>query len=202
MSAVEHRSLCTDVVEVRAELREISGLAVPFNVPTEVRSLGASFTETFQPGSFTKTIAERGDRVPLFVQHAHDRLAIGKSTELREESRGLFATFKVSRTTAGDEALELARDGVASAFSIGFRPITDDWTSQRSVTRREVALHEVSLTSMPVYEGALIEAVRSEDVLPIAEARALLQRHRADVLPVSDAYRRLIIVLEGTRNDD
>jgi HK97 family phage prohead protease len=204
MSEILHRAFASEL-ELRSggDGRTVSGIAVPFNQPAQV----GRFTETFARGSFGRTIAERGpERVKFFAQHGHQvgKLPIGRATMLREDSAGLYAELRVSETRDGDEALALIRDGALDSFSIGFKPVDDEWNQYRSaVTRREVALFEVSAVSMPVYETALIEAVRSDDVLSLADARALLERHRGDVLSVPDAYRRLVSAFEGRScNDD
>lgn len=157
------RTYVLDDLEVRASQREITGLFVPFDSPTEIAH---GVTEAFRRGAFTRTIAERGDRVKLLANHDRDR-TLGRATHLDEEARGLVGTVKVSKTTAGDEALELVRDGALDSFSVGFFPVTggDVWTRNRThVDRIEVKLAEVSLTGFPAYDGARVESVRSASI--------------------------------------
>ena len=154
------RSVPLDDFEVRADAREISGVIVPFNTRTQI----GHFTETFEPGSFTRTIAERGTRVKLLFGHDTNR-PLGRAVTLTEERRGLVGTFKVARTIAGDEAIELVRSGAFDSFSVGFTPITDRWSRNRDhVDRLEVKLLETSLVTLPAYETARIESVRSRPV--------------------------------------
>ena len=168
-------------------------------------ALGGSYLETFAPGSFAKTITERGGRVPLLVQHDRERLPVGKAVEIHEEARGVVGTFQVARTSAGDDVLTLAQDGIATGFSVGFVPVNDEWAQGRSsVVRREVALHEVSMTATPIYADAVVEAVRSEDVLTAMEARAALDQYRpARALSLADATERLASAYSNlSRKDD
>ena len=145
--------------------RTVGGLVVPYGTPTEIRDRTGSYTEVFRPGAFAKTIAERGSKVKLFIEHSHqqNRLPIGRATSLVDTKPGVLGDFYVSRTRDGDEALELIRDGALDAFSVGFEPIQNDWTSDRSAVERvEARLWEVSLVGIPAYEDALVSSVRSD----------------------------------------
>lgn len=157
------RSFSTDLEVRGADGRTIVGIAVPFDVPAWIDTLHAH--EVFRMGAFARTIAERADRVKLLAQHDTRSLPLGRATLLREDPAGLYLEGRVSRTTAGDEALELIRDGALDSFSIGFSPIAENWSrSGDLVERTEVALREVSVVAFPAYEGAAITAVRSADL--------------------------------------
>jgi hypothetical protein len=96
-------------------------------------------------------------------------MPLGRATELREDAAGLWGAFRVSKTTAGDEALELIRDGALDGLSIGFKPIRDGPVVDGLVERLEVALYEVSAVAFPAYAGALVEAVREESTRHLGE---------------------------------
>jgi len=154
-------------LELRAggDGRTVGGLVVPYDTPTEIREMSGTFTETFRPGAFAKSIAERGKKTKLFAEHGHkvQSLPIGRATDLVETRNGLNGEFYISRTAAGDDALELVRDGALDAFSIGFEPVKDEWSRDRSsVERVESRLWEVSLVGIPAYENALVSSVRSD----------------------------------------
>ncbi|MBP7632268.1 MAG: HK97 family phage prohead protease [Acidimicrobiales bacterium] len=168
-------------LEVRGDGRTVVGIAVPFDRSTPIRDASGSYDESFRRGAFARTIRERGDRVKFLAQHDRRSLPLGRAHMLREDAAGLYAEFRVSATTAGDEALELIRDGALDALSIGFRPIRDRWSADRStVERLEVRLDEVSAVAFPAYSDALIAAVRSGlPTIPAEVARrrlALLTR--------------------------
>lgn len=142
--------------------RTICGTAVPIGVEAEVSDGYGTYTERFAPGSFRRTLAERGPgKVKAYANHGRSRLPIGKATVLREEPGRLYCELALSRTAEADEVLELVRDGVADSLSIGFRSI-----AHRNVghvlERTEVALDEVSIVAHPAYQGATIAAVRQE----------------------------------------
>lgn len=161
MSEPISRAFASDI-EVRAggSGRTIHGIVVPFGRVARVSDGGPSYEEMFERGSFTKTIQERGERVKLLSQHNQRVNPLGRATLLREEAAGLYGEFNVSKTAAGDEALELARDGALDSFSVGFTPVKHVLRNRVTV-RTEVGLREASLVTFPAYEGALVGGVRS-----------------------------------------
>lgn len=161
-------------LEIRGDGRTVVGVCVPYDDPTEIREAGRSFTEVFRRGAFERTIAERGAaKVKFLAQHDSRSLPLGRATVLREDATGLYGEFRVSKTQAGDEALELIRDGALDALSIGFTPVRDRWNTGRTLVERvEAKLAEVSAVSFPAYAGAAIVGVRQQDVPPLALAAA------------------------------
>jgi HK97 family phage prohead protease len=153
-------------LEIRGDGRTVYGLAVPFDSPTPIRDRSGTYDEVFRMGAFADTIRERGDRVKFLANHDRQTMPLGKAIMLREDPAGLIGEFRVSATPAGDAALELIRDGVLDALSIGFAPIQSVGREGRDpvVERTAVKLMEVSAVAFPAYEGALIAGVRSEDL--------------------------------------
>ena len=170
---------------IRSDGRTVAGIAVPFGVTARVRDgAGPPYDEAFAAGSFARTIRERGDRVKFLVNHDARALPIGRALLLREDAAGLYAEFRVSQTQAGDEALELLRDGTLDGLSVGFRPISE--RIERGVTvRTEVRLDEVSACAFAAYDDARVLAVRSADLphLTIARRRLVLARLAAGLTP-------------------
>jgi uncharacterized protein len=163
MHTLESRAWLADL-EIRSSSdgRTIVGLAAPFDQPTAISDYSGRYTETIAPGSFSRSIRERGDRVRLLVQHNSDRLPIGRATSLTEDARGLVAELRVSKTVAGDEALQLVQDGVVDGLSIGFRAVRETWARDRSTRRLdEIALLEISLVAEAAYSEAKVLAVRA-----------------------------------------
>lgn len=155
-------------LEIRGDGRTVYGLAVPFDSPTTIRDRSGTYDEVFRMGAFADTIRERGDRVKFLANHDRQTLPLGKAIMLREDPAGLIGEFRVSATPHGDAALELIRDGVLDALSIGFAPLQSIGREGRDpvVERTEVKLMEVSAVAFPAYENAVIAGVRSEDLEP------------------------------------
>jgi HK97 family phage prohead protease len=106
--------------------------------------------------------------VKLLYQHKADA-PIGRATMLEERDGGLYGEFRISKTEAGDEALELIRDGVLSNLSVGFQPLKDE-KREGIVNRLKAHLAEVSLVTFGAYgDAAAITAVRQEIEKPNLE---------------------------------
>jgi phage head maturation protease len=99
------------------------------------------------------------------------RLA-GRAVELDDREDGQYGTFRVSRTVAGDELLELARDGVYRSASAVFAPIAEAARVVRGVTERSRAqLVRVGIVERGAYPGAAVLAVRSAGGSDMTEPR-------------------------------
>jgi len=146
-------------LELREDGRTLAGRVMPYNSEARI----GTYTETFRPGAFSDADPAQ---VPLLAVHDHESLPIGRALSLTDGPTGLDAELRVSKTTLGDEVLELVRDGAATGLSVGFVPVTDRWNATRSrVERIKARLVEISVTAFPAYAGAKIAEVRSEELL-------------------------------------
>jgi HK97 family phage prohead protease len=146
-------------LEIRSEGdgRTIVGIAVPYDVEQRI---SPNLVEVFRKGVF-RDVTRAANRVKLLFQHKTDA-PIGRAIMLEERDGGLYGEFRISKTEAGDEALELIRDGVLSNLSVGFQPLKDEKRSG-VVNRIKAHLAEVSLVTFGAYgDAANIVAVRQE----------------------------------------
>lgn len=162
MAELRHRA--TPDLELRkgGDGRTVFGILAPADQTAEIHEVGRTYLERFIHGAWERTIRERGDRVKLMANHEHRRFPLGRWSLLREDTAGLYGEGRISKTQAGDEALELIRDGALDAFSVGFQVVHEgvDPDDQARIIL-EAKLHEVSLVSFPAYEGAVLQGVRS-----------------------------------------
>jgi hypothetical protein len=143
-------------LELRADGRTIVGTVVPYDTPTKI----GGYTETFVPGAFADADPAN---VPLTTVHDRESLPIGRALSLTDTPAGLEAELRVSETRQGDEALTLVRDGAVSGLSIGFVPVEDRWSPDRTIVERVKArLIEISLVAFPAYSTARVMAVRGD----------------------------------------
>jgi len=164
---VAQRDYAADI-EVRSDGtgRTVHGVLVPYNQVARVSDGGPSYEEMFAPGAFARDILARaGDfrGVKLLYQHNH-REPIGRAVELRDDTAGVYGAFRIAATARGDEALELLRDGVIDAFSVGFRAINPplgEVPADGPVIRTKAGIRETSLVTFPAYAGALVAGVRA-----------------------------------------
>jgi len=154
---LHHREMHVRAVD-NAE-RTVTGIAVPWESPTEINDWFGSYTEQFARGS-----VQDSDDALLYWRHSEP---IGRIVSHRNVDAGWEITARISETPRGDEAYTLLRDGVVRSMSVGFRPITteiDDETG--NVTRTSVEVPEVSLVPMPAYAGATVTDVRHRHTDP------------------------------------
>jgi len=154
-------------VRLRATERIVAGIVVPYNVEQKINR---SLTEVFMPGAFAN-ITKAPHRVKFLAAHNSDALPVGRGTLLREEPRGLYGEFYVSRTQRGDEVLELIDDGTLDQFSIGFVPLRDNRRPDGVVERLKAHLVETSIVAAGAYgDRAMVESVREPSRTPNLDA--------------------------------
>lgn len=142
--------------QVDVEKRTITGLAVPYGVPSSPKG-GQRFS--FSKGSLV--IPADPKRVKMLI--SHDRsTATGYLKEYEDTDDGLLVKFSVARGEAGDRALQMAEDGVYDGLSIGLRD--GGQFSKRGGIHHSVSneIAEISLTPDPAFSDARVSAVAAE----------------------------------------
>lgn len=110
------------------------------------------------PGAFTKTLKGRKS-LPMLLYH-DQRMPVGVWNDFEDSAKGLKLKGRITTvTSAGAEALALARDGALAGLSIGYRSVKERYTDT-SRELIEVALHETSLVAIPMNERAQITRVK------------------------------------------
>lgn len=167
--------------------RTVVGIAVPYG---RAQRIDASLTEQFAMGAFARQVdairsgKSHPARVPFTREHMSlGGVLIGKTVDLREDAAGLYGEWRVSATAAGDETLELLRDGVLTDLSIGFREGHNRRLANGVIERVTAHLSEVAAVLQGAYgEGALVSAVRAADDTAadaaerLAQARGILSK--------------------------
>lgn len=164
-----HRAFSPDL-EVRSAAqggdgRTVVGIAVPYG---RAQRIDARLVEQFAPGAFNAQL--RGHVPAHRVAFAREHLAlggalIGRAVLLRDDPAGLYGEFRVSPTAAGDETLELVRDGCLDELSIGFREGQNRRLADGTIERVTASLLEVAVVLAGAYgRGALATGVRTAEV--------------------------------------
>ncbi len=175
MSEIQQRSFQINL-EYRAEGdgRTISGIAVPYDVEQKISS---NLTEVFRKGAFSDVV-RAPFRVKLLRGHDSKAMPIGRATMLRETDKGLYAEMRVSQTAAGDEVLELIKDGALDNLSIGFMPLKNRKREDGVIERLKAHLAEISLVTFGAYgELAAVSGIRDGEEVEnprLAQAREIL----------------------------
>lgn len=152
-------------IECSEEKREISGKIVPVGTG-EVgnTNLGAY---VFESGSID--IADVS-KIRLLSQHDMKK-PVGRMIAAEERDGGIYATFKLSRSTGGNDALVMASEGLVTGLSIGAeikasKPSRDGYTVVTAAT-----LKEVSLVTEPAFKSAQVLEIAAEEVTPVEETQ-------------------------------
>ena len=156
------------IVTLTAELtadaasRTISGKIVPLNVEAGSTNYGKVI---FESGSI-----EIADPKSIKLLSQHDiKKPIGRMVSFSESEDAIYATFSVSRSQRGTEALILAEEGLQSGLSIGVEVIKSkikDGVTYVSSSR----MVETSLVTEPAFKSAQVTDIAAEEAEKVEEA--------------------------------
>lgn len=152
------------------ERREIVGVAAPYDETTAL--VADPGGEVIAPGAFAKSIAERGSRIPLFLNHDHKAIH-GFASHWEDGPLELLGVFKVRADAAGDQLLIDARDGYLPGMSVDFQPVQVKRRADGVRIVREAKLHGVSLVTIPAYQGARVLATRAATEIELIDVSAM-----------------------------
>ena len=144
-------------IECSEDRREISGKIVPLGTgEVGQTNLGAY---TFESGSIE---IEDPSKIKLFSQHDMKK-PIGRMTTSEIKDDGIYATFKLSRSTAGTDALVMASEGLVSGLSIGAEIISSKPSRDGYTVVTAAKLKEVSLVTEPAFKSAQVLEIAAEE---------------------------------------
>jgi HK97 family phage prohead protease len=150
-------------IECSEERREISGKIVPLGTG-EIghTNLGAY---TFAAGSIE--IADPS-KIKLLSQHDLKK-PIGRMTASETRADGIYATFKLSRSSGGNDALIMAQEGLVTGLSIGAEILSSQPSKDGHTVVSSARLKEVSLVTVPAFASSEILEIAAEEVIPVEE---------------------------------
>ena len=139
--------------------RTISGIAAPYGVSATV-SDGTSVQ--FAPGSLPLD----GKAPKLFMYHDSSQ-PVGLVTSRTETPEGMLFSAKIADTAAGNEALQLAKEGVLDNVSVGVDVIDSYRKDDGTMVITSAIWRELSLVPIPAFSGATItDVAASADTTP------------------------------------
>ena len=141
-----------------AEKRTISGKIVPLGTG-EVGNTSAGRV-VFESGSIK--LPEDPKKIKLLNQH-NVKEPLGRAQYFTEGADGLYASFKVSASNRGSEALILASEGLQSGLSVGVE-VEKSFNKAGVMHVTAANLFEVSLVTEPAFKSAqVIDVAASEE---------------------------------------
>lgn len=141
-----------------SEERTITGQIVQFDTPANA--------------STGKVLFKSGSLIPASVKLnlEHDsKRPIGKtlSMELAPDGKSINATFKISKTTAGTDAIQEAMDGLRDGFSVEANVADHGFNEDGTMVVNSATLVGVALTHNPAFDEARVSHVAATtEVIP------------------------------------
>ena len=147
-------------IECSEERREISGKIVPMGTGEIGKTNLGSYT--FAANSIE---IEDPTKIKLFSQHDMQK-PVGRMVSAETREDGIYATFKLSRSTGGNDALVMAQEGLVSGLSIGAEIISSKPSRDGYTVVTAAKLKEVSLVTEPAFKSAEVLEIAAEEVTP------------------------------------
>lgn len=147
-------------LECSEERREISGKIVPMGTG-EIGNTNLGGV-VFEAGSIDVTDISK---IKLLSQHDMKK-PVGRMTAAEVRPDGIYATFKLSRSTGGNDALIQAQEGLVSGLSVGAEIIASKPSRDGHTVVTAAKLKEVSLVTEPAFKSAQVLEIAAEEVIP------------------------------------
>ena len=150
-------------IECNEDRREISGKIVPMGTG-EVGNTNLGGV-VFEAGSI-----EINDPTKIKLLSQHDmKKPVGRMVTATVRPDGIYATFKLSRSTGGNDALVMAQEGLVSGLSIGAEIIASQPSRDGHTVVTAAKLKEVSLVTEPAFKSAQVLEIAAEETEVPAE---------------------------------
>jgi HK97 family phage prohead protease len=120
--------------------------------------------EVMVSGAFKKSLDQRPtEKVKMLRSHDPSE-PIGVWTEVKEDSKGLFARGRlILDTLKGRETYALMKAGALDGLSVGYRTIKDRFDRAKGIRfLQEVELFEISVVTFPMNPRASIASVKGD----------------------------------------
>ena len=148
-------------IECSEERREISGKIVPMGTgEVGYTNMGGV---VFEAGSIDVSDISK---IKLLSQHDMKK-PVGRMTAAEVRQDGIYATFKLSRSTGGNDALVMAQEGLVSGLSIGAEIVASKPSRDGHIVVSAAKLKEVSLVTEPAFKSAQVLEIAAEEVIPV-----------------------------------
>jgi HK97 family phage prohead protease len=102
-------------------------------------------------------------KIKLLSQHDVKK-PIGRMVTATVRPDGIYATFKLSRSTGGNDALVMAQEGLVSGLSVGAEIIASAPSRAGHTVVTAAKLKEVSLVTEPAFKSAQVLEIAAEEV--------------------------------------
>ena len=147
-------------IECSEERREISGKIVPLGTG----EVGHTNLGDYAFAANSIQIADPS-KIRLLSQHNMQK-PIGKMISAETRTDGIYAVFRLSRSTAGNDALIMAQEGLVTGLSIGAEILASQPSKDGYTVVSSARLKEVSLVTVPAFASAQVLEIAAEETIP------------------------------------
>ena len=102
-------------------------------------------------------------KIKLLSQHDMKK-PVGRMISAETRADGIYATFKLSRSSGGNDALVMAQEGLVSGLSVGAEVIASKPSRDGHIVVTAAKLKEVSLVTEPAFKSAQVLEIAAEEV--------------------------------------
>ena len=180
------------------ERRTIAGKIAPYDGEIGMTSAGPI---VFAKGSIT---AENTNKVKLLMQHDTGQ-PVGRMVTMQSTEDGLYASFKISASTRGNDAILLAQEQLMDGLSVGVEVISSE-PKKGYLLVTAAKLREVSLVESAAFPSAAVQSIAASEseateqdnpTQPESEAAVTTapenpNEDQAEAAPVVEAARAII----------
>ena len=135
------------------ERRIIAGKIAPYG---EVGNTSAGRV-VFAPGSIS---AENPDKIKLLMSHDNTK-PVGRMKSINSASDGLYASFKISSSSRGNDAILLAQEALMDGLSVGVE-VTASEPKDNYLLVTAATLREVSLVESAAFTSAAVQTIAAQ----------------------------------------
>ena len=173
-------------IECSEERREISGKIVPLGTGEIGHTNLGNYT-------FAANSIEIADPSKIKLLSQHDlKKPIGRMTAAETRSDGIYATFKLSRSSGGNDALIMAQEGLVTGLSIGAEILASKPSKDGHTVVSSARLKEVSLVTVPAFASSQILEIAAEEAIPVdktpqTESETVVEDTTVEATPVEAA---------------
>ena len=152
-------------IECSEERREISGKIVPMGTG-EIGNTNLGGV-VFEAGSI-----EIADPTKIRLLSQHDiKKPVGKMISAETRADGIYAVFRLSRSTGGNDTLVMAQEGLVTGLSIGAEIIASAPSRSGHTVVTSARLKEVSVVTEAAFKTAAITDIRAEETSEVEETK-------------------------------
>ena len=148
-----HLTFSASITASDGESRMIAGKIAPYG---EVGYTSAGKV-VFQEGSIN---IPNVDKVKLLMSHDNSKV-VGRMRSVESKKDGMYASFSVSRSTAGSDAILLAQEQLMDGLSVGVE-VTASEPKDNYLLVTAATLREVSLVESAAFTSAAVQSIAAQ----------------------------------------